>query len=119
MYDASDNFVTEEQIIAAVTAVVAERDALRSEREELLTERDHLLGQIDAAAAEELMMRTMQDLPNGRRWIFVEDAQLLAISTDIDADTEVLLLAQVQPPKLTTCDVCGAPVWSNASCAMH
>lgn len=119
MFNSSDNPVTAEEVIAAVYAVTAERDALRAEREDLRYERDFLRGQLDDVRAEELVINTMDALPNGRRWIFIEDGPMLAISTDIDVDTEVRLLAQVKPPKLTTCEVCGAPVWSNATCAMH
>lgn len=119
MYDATDNYSTADEIVAAVTHLQEQRDLLLDERDALLDERDGLQILLEDARAEELVIRSMDALPNGRPWIFVEDARILAISPDIDPDTEMRLLAQVKPPRLMTCEVCGAPMYTGTICRMH
>jgi hypothetical protein len=58
-------------------------------------------------------------LPGSQRWAFHEEAKVLAISPELDPTTEAELLAQVEPLKLTACDVCGAPMYVGRRCAMH
>ncbi len=58
--------------------------------------------ELEAAKAERLAIFTT-DIPHGRGWSFIEDAKVLASSPDIEPATEARLLAQVKPPRLTTC----------------
>lgn len=118
MYDATENMPTEDEIVAAVTRMQEERNRLLVERDDLIVERDGLLILLDEARAEELAIFTM-DLPSGRGWVYIEDAQVLAISPDLDEDTRRRLIAQVEPPKLTTCGTCGAPLYAGTVCGIH
>lgn len=118
MYDATDNIPTADEIIAAVHSLQHERDELRAQMDEASADLDGLRRQLKEATKDELVIR-MIDLPTGRGWAFVEDAKLLAISPDLDDATKARLLAQVEPPKLTTCGTCGAPVYEGNECTMH
>jgi hypothetical protein len=114
MFDATDNDPTADEIIAAVTALSAERDALLAEREELV----RLLEEAPAPK-DDLLVYAMDDVPGGRPWVFIEDGKLLAISSDLDEATRFKLLAQVEPPRLTTCETCRAPMYAGTACQMH
>jgi hypothetical protein len=79
---------------------------------------DDLRWRLEDVQAETVAIRHMT-LPSGRPWSYVPDAKVLAISPDVDEATEERLRAQVQPPELTTCETCGAPLYTGRSCGMH
>lgn len=124
-YDAAGNLPTADEIVAAVTRLMEQKEDLldRLDSTEVALqiarrENDKLRWELEDLKATLLDIRHME-LPNGRPGAFVEDAMVFAISPAIDADAEVRLLAQVEPPKLTTCNVCGAPVYEDRACTMH
>ena len=118
MYDATENRPSADEIVAAVTRLQEEHRTMLVERDDLLHERDALIVRLEEIEAEELAIFTM-NLPSGRGWVYIEDAQTLAISPDLDEDTRRRLIAQVEPPKLTTCRTCGAPLFAGAICTLH
>jgi hypothetical protein len=81
-------------------------------------ERNELRRHIEEATEDALVIFSI-DLPSGREWAFIEDANVLAISPRPDEAAKVRLLALVKSPKLTTCDTCGAPVYEGGACRMH
>jgi hypothetical protein len=117
MYDATDHTPSADEIVAAITHLQEQHNVLLVERDELLEERDGLRILLDDVRSEELVIVTM-DIPHGRLWSFLEDGNVLAISPDLDEDTRRRLLAQVEPPKLTTCGDCGAPVYEGRNCTL-
>ena len=112
MYDASDNLPTEDEIVAAVTRMQDERNDLRAEVARLEDVVMHLEHQLEQREAADPPVIVTVNLPHGRRWSFVEDANVLAISPYVDDDTRRRLIAQTAA-RLTTCD-CGAPRWRRA-----
>jgi hypothetical protein len=125
MYDATDNLPSEDEIVEAVTRLQEHRDELLERLDSaevalLIQQRecDELRWRLEDVEGETLVIRHME-LPGGRPWSYIPDAGFLAISPDLDAATERRLRAQVQPPKLTTCDTCGAPMYVGTVCGMH
>ncbi|SEP02911.1 hypothetical protein [Trujillonella endophytica] len=119
MHDATDHELTADDIVAAVTRLQDDCDALRIEVDDLMIERDELRRQIEQLTRDVLVTCIMRDIPGGRGWSYVEDAQVLALSPDLDSATEARLLSQVVRPDLVACDGCGAPHRSNAPCGIH
>ncbi|MCF6507369.1 hypothetical protein E9549_08105 [Blastococcus sp. MG754426] len=119
MYDATDHTPSADEIVAAVARLQERHALLLEERDALLAERDDLLFSLSQAWIEEELVIVTMDIPHGRRWSFIEEANVLAISPDLDEGTRRRLLAQVEPPKLTTCGECGAPLYEGAACGLH
>jgi hypothetical protein len=125
MDDATHNRPSADEIIAAVRSIRDHRDELLNRIDDVYAvmdvvkyERDQARRQLEEATKDDLVIRIV-DLPTGRGWAFVEDAKLLAISPDLDEATKARLMSQIEPPKLTTCDACGAPVYEGNDCTMH
>lgn len=118
MYEPTDSIPTADEIADAVRALRDERDDLQAQVGELSADLGELREQLEKAREEEVVIVTV-DLPGGRRWAFVEDAKVLAIAPDLDEEARRRLLAQVEPPKLTTCGTCGAPMYEGIGCRMH
>lgn len=125
MYDATENPPTADEIVAGVQRLSDERaeymERLHDVEIALLVmkrERDELRQELEEIQRDALRIFEM-DVPSGRGWVYVQDAGVVAISPELDEATRARLLAQVKPPKLTTCGVCGAPMYPGTPCAMH
>jgi hypothetical protein len=125
MYDATENIPDADEIVAAVTHLQEQRDELLDRLDStevalLIQQRecDSLRGELEDMRAELVVIQRMA-LPTGRPWSYLPDAKVLAISPDMDEVAEQRLRAQIEPPKLTACDTCGAPMYVGTACGMH
>jgi hypothetical protein len=119
MYDATDNMPTADEIVAAVQTLQSDRDDLRRLLDECDSERDDLRRRLAGFEEEETAVLSM-DLPSGREFVFIEDANVLAISPEMGPERRERLLAQLEDrPRLTTCPTCSAPLFEGRACRMH
>ena len=114
MYDATEDRPTADELVPAVRDLEEQRDALLDEREGLL---ERLCPAEDRAADSQPVV-VLMELPYGRRWSFLQDVGVLAISPAMDVASTKRLLAQFTAPALTTCPTCAAPVNVASACAM-
>jgi hypothetical protein len=113
MHDATDNAPSADEAVAAVRALQDQYDVLLNERDELLESLEQAQARRDAGTLVVVM-----ELPNGRRWSFQEDVNVLAVSPALSLSATERLLAQISPPTLSTCPTCAAPLYAGTACGM-